>query len=82
MKNAAEKAGTLPQDAVLGGHVELWDRVFFDDKGEATRWLRSWNKGASWLEVDCSIFPNSRPPFLRLRSDGMAWIEQKGWVPA
>ena len=56
--------------------VEIWDRVFFDEQGRATRWLRSWNKGESWKEIDCSIYPDGRPPFIRMYEDKAAWIEQ------
>lgn len=62
-------------------HVEVWDRIYFDEQGQPLRWMRSWNKGQSWKEIDCSIFPDGKPPFIRLQTDDAAWIEQRGWVP-
>ncbi|SRR6266446_1825565 len=66
----------------MSDYVELWDRVYFDENSEAVRWERSLNKGESWKEVDCSIFPNGKPPFVKMRNDNAAWIEQRRWVPA
>jgi hypothetical protein len=60
--------------------VEMWDRGYFDEQGHATLWLRSWNKGESWREVDCSIFPDKKPPFVKVSSGNAAWIEQHGWA--
>ena len=64
------------------GYVEVWDRVYFDENNEAVRWMRSWDKGESWREVDCSIYPDGKPPFIRLIHGNVAYIENHSWVPA
>ena len=63
------------------GYVKVWDRIYFNENNEAVRWMRSWDKGESWHEVDCSIFPSGKPPFVRMGNYDAAWIEQRGWVP-
>lgn len=69
--------GARREEAAVSEFVEVWDRIYFDEKGEATRWERSLNKGQSWLEIDCSIF-GGKPPFIKMNPDNsIGWIEQR-----
>jgi len=44
-------------------YVSVLEKVLLDN-GQPVKWLRSWDDGKTWEEVDCSAFPEGRPPFI------------------
>lgn len=44
--------------------IEVLDRIYFDAEGQPSRWSR-WMNG-QWKDVDCSMFPGGRPPFVQM----------------
>jgi hypothetical protein len=47
----------------MADYVSVLEKVLLDN-GQPVKWLRSWDEGKSWEEVDCSAFPEGRPPFI------------------
>ena len=57
--------------------VEVLERVYFDRDGKPTKWVRSFDGGQSWEAMNCSAYPESRPPFLLISTEKLpiAFIE-------
>jgi hypothetical protein len=62
-------------------HISVLEKVIFDN-GQPVKWLRSWDKGQSWQEVDCSMLPDGRPLFVILNpSPELAYVIEERWLP-
>ena len=47
----------------MADHVTILEKVTFDADGART-WLRSLDDGKTWERIDCSMYPDGRPPFV------------------
>lgn len=65
----------------MSERAEVWERIYLDSKGQPTRMIRSTDKGKTWEPVDCSAYPEGKPPFIFLHHIGEIpeYMELRNW---
>lgn len=55
-------------------YITILEKITYEE-GKAVGWFRSFDEGKTWEQLDCSMYPGGRPPFIILNADAeLAYI--------
>jgi hypothetical protein len=63
-------------------YVSVLEKITFDADGKPEEWFWSRDDGKTWETIDCSMYPDGRPPFVIFnQSPKLAYMMQQHFEP-